>query len=124
MSATARSNFTSVGLYLDGIGESASGVRPAAGVNHISCAYVFFIGDVSVGVENSAIVFEESFGDLFAAGHLEVEDDATTPHGRRPVRGDSVLHRRAVLPEISFMVLAFLVRRLHALSISPGNRES
>lgn len=40
----------------------------------------FFIGDKFIGVEDSAIVFEELSGDLLAAGHLEVENLA---HARR-----------------------------------------
>ncbi len=54
------------GLHLDGIDESAPGMREAAGVDQIFRADVFFIGDISIGVEDAAIVFEELFGDLFA----------------------------------------------------------
>ena len=69
-------------------------------MNQIFRADVFFIGYIPVSVEYAAIVFEEGFRNLFAAGHLEVEDHAFA--------------RRAVLPEICFMVLALLVRRLHS----------
>ena len=51
-------------------------------------------------MENAAIVFEESFRHVFAAGHLEVEDHTFA--------------RRAVLPEIGGMIRALLFRRLHA----------
>ncbi len=59
----------------------------------------FFIGDISIGVKDAAVVFEEFFGDLLASRHLEVKHHAFA--------------RRAVLPEISFMILAFFVGRLH-----------
>ena len=72
-------------------------MRQTASVNHAFRADVLFIGDISIGVKDSAIVFEEFFGDLLASRHLEVEDNS--------------LHRRAVLPEVSFMVLANLLRR-------------
>ena len=51
-------------LHLDGIDESAPGMRPAASVDHTFRADVFFIGDIPIGVEDSAIVFEELLGDL------------------------------------------------------------
>jgi hypothetical protein len=38
-------------------------MRHAASVNQIFSADVFFIGDVSIGVEDSAIIFEELLGD-------------------------------------------------------------
>jgi len=41
------------GLHLNGIDEAAPGVRKAAGVDQIFGSDIFFIHDVSIGVEDS-----------------------------------------------------------------------
>ena len=60
-------------LHFNGIHEASPGMRHAAGVGQIFGADVFFIDDVPIGVEDSAIVLEELLGDLLASRHLEIE---------------------------------------------------
>lgn len=89
----------SFGLYLDGVDKSAPGMGQAAGVDQVFSTNVFFINDVSVRVEDSAIVLEELRGDRFRSRHFEIEDHAFA--------------RCAVLPEEGAMVGALLIRCLH-----------
>src|SRR6266700_1986918 len=87
------------GLHRYGTDEAARGLRKAVGVDQIFGSDIFFIHDVSIGVEDSTIVLEELLGDLLASRHLEVEDHSLT--------------RRAELPEKGAMVLPLLFRCLH-----------
>src|SRR5208337_3128968 len=88
------------GIDLDGFDELPSRVRKTARMNYALGADLFAVRGITIGVQYAGVIFEDLFRHLARARHLEVEDHA--------------LARRTVLPEVGFMVLAFLFPRLHA----------
>src|SRR6202034_2741193 len=74
-------------------------VSETAGMSDALGADLFAVAGISIGVQYAGVIFKDLFRHLAAARHFEVEDHASTG--------------RTVLPEVGFMVRAFLFRRLY-----------
>ncbi len=77
MSPTTRSNVGSVAVALvwhfDGVDKLSPRMRNTARVLHALGAYIFFVPDISIRMQDAAEVLEDISGNLAPARHLEVE---------------------------------------------------